>query len=164
MEGTAALRERVRQLALAEPADATSAAFLTDAAGSLDEETVNWATAALERLGPPDVRSVSDLTARLRSGAADTIYWAATLLGRLGPAAAAAVPELVAKLEGPNLDEADYLAARERAVWALVEMGAAAREALPVLQACCQSPTPRLARLARAAVAAIQAEDAPAQN
>ncbi|MEX0936424.1 MAG: HEAT repeat domain-containing protein [Pirellulales bacterium] len=118
---------------------------LVRAAGDPDEQVRQWATAALEELGPPALEDGPALALLLTSEQADVAYWAATLLGRL--ADGSFVGELAAAL-GKQRPQS----VRERACWALGRIGPPAREVLPALQAVSQEKQPRLARLARSAV------------
>jgi hypothetical protein len=103
----------------------------------------------LEDCGPPTIAELPRIAHHLNSADGDAAYWAATLLGRSGPAAAAFLNDLVAATHH------DSLAARERAVWALSQIGPAAKAALPRLKELSESTTPRLARLAREAAAQV---------
>ncbi len=98
------------------------------------------------------LRQAADGAGRLNAGLvqADVAYWAATLLGRLQAQAAGTVSPLTAALA-----ENRPLAVRERAAWALEQIGPAARDALPALRQAAASKQPRLARLANEAIAAI---------
>ncbi len=46
------------------------------------EESVNWATEALENMGPPLATDMNWLGSITSSPSMDTVYWAITLLGR----------------------------------------------------------------------------------
>jgi len=120
-------------------------------AGTGDEATRGVCTAALEELGPPAAVLLPDLVVLTESEAGDVAYWAATLLGRLGAVAAPAVDPLtrLAVSQRP-------LAARERAVWALGEIGPPAADAAPTLELLSESDQPRLARLAKTALGAVR--------
>jgi hypothetical protein len=72
------------------------------------------------------------------------------MIGRLGPAAAGATGVLANVL----LDSS-CLAARERAAWALSQIGPAARSALNSLRQIGSDDPPRLRRLAETAMAAV---------
>lgn len=126
-----------------------AAAALAQATGDAEEGVREAAVGALEELGPPLPAAVAELVTLLAAGD-DRAYWAATLLGRLGPAAAPAVPALSETLTGEG-----ELAARERAAWALGQIGPPARSAAEQLRAAAQGAEKRLARLAEEALAAI---------
>ena len=115
----------------------------------------DWAHAALESLGPPAANDAAALAKLLSDEALDVAYWAATLLGRLGEddgsSCGAVVKPLVTALE--HYPES---AVRERAAWALGQIGPTAAEALPALQAAAAGTIPRLARLAKDAIGRIR--------
>lgn len=129
-----------------------AAVSLVKAMGDNDEETQQWANAALEELGPPEVSAAPTLAALLQTVdvQADTAYWAATLLGRLGAEGAGAVEPLTIATQ-----EHFSLPVRERAVWALGKIGQPANASQPVLEKLAASDQPRLARLAKAALEEI---------
>lgn len=131
--------------------DARGAAVpLAEAAAAEAEEVCEWAAAALEELGPPLPEDLDRLIALLGDPRGNAAYWAATLLGRLEAEAAAAVPMLATAVT----DHADA-AVRQRAVWALSQIGPAAADALPALEQAAAGPDPRLARLAGRAIQSI---------
>ena len=129
-----------------------AAVELARAAGDDDEQVRQWASSALEDLGAPRAGDVPRLAELLAYERADAGYWAATLLGRLGADAAAAVLELAAAL-GPER----ALSIRERSAWALGRLGPAAAAARGALEQTAASDKRRLARLAREALARLQA-------
>jgi HEAT repeat protein len=144
------LQERLRaaeQLAQAGAAARPAAILLVQTLADSNEELRQWVTAALEDMGPPLPGDVDALRSLVASPVAEVAYWAATLMGRLGEGAAAAVGTLAAAL-----NEAKELAVRERAAWALGQIGPAAREARQALEQAAHSPSPRLARLGREAL------------
>src|SRR5262245_3877396 len=122
-------RDAAHRLALADSVPRSSVLGLVDAASDSDDEGRNWVAEALERMGPTDVADVRQLADRLKLPGPDSAYWAATLLGRLGPEAAPAVTSLVQVLEHRS-----ELAVRERAVWAIGQMGESAQDAISSLQ------------------------------
>jgi HEAT repeat protein len=129
---------------------AGAAAALAEAASDSDDEVREAAVGALEGLGTPPADRITPLADLLRESQPDTAYWAATLLGRLGPAAGAAVAQLTAAL-GP----AAPLEVRQRAAWALAQIGPPARVAKRELEMATAHADPRLSRLAREALVAI---------
>jgi hypothetical protein len=137
---------------LAEDA-APAAAALAWAAGDEDDEVREAAVGALEGLGAPPADLLGELTKILHDAQADRAYWAATLLGRMEAAAAPAVPDLMQVL-GP----AAPLEVRQRAAWALGQIGPAAAGATQALKLAAEHRDPRLAELARDALAAIAAK------
>lgn len=134
--------------------DARAAAVaLACACADPAEKVREWSTAALEELGPPEEADVPKIAGLLKEQNADTAYWAATLLGRLGQDAAAAAASL-----GEALQQHGETSVRERAAWALGQIGIEARAALPSLEQAAGSGSPRLERLARKAIINIRGE------
>ena len=138
--------------ALAQMGAAAQAAAptLVQACAEDDESLREWVVSALEQLGAP---ADTDLPALVKLLDADELsaYWAATLLGRLHERAAPAVAPLtqcVAASPHPSV--------RQRAIWALGQIGSAARSAAEVLQQAAASSDPRTARLAREAIDGVQ--------
>ena len=127
-----------------------AALALVRAVGLPDEEVSEYCVAALESLGPPAGDQIQPLASLASDCSSDVAYWAITLLGRAGQGAAPAVATLANVLHG----DAD-LSVRERAAWALGEIGPAAKSAAEALREAAQSPEPRLARLAEKALEAI---------
>lgn len=118
-------------------------------AGSDDDEIRMWAAEAMENAvspTPPEAPELAQLL--IDSSDGEICYWAATMLGRLGGHATTAVNALeMCLLHG------DYLAARERAVWALSQIGPAATVTLPSLARISrENHHPRLQRLALLAI------------
>lgn len=106
---------------------------------------------ALENLGPPPAELAPAIGAQLRAAQTEeSAYWSATLLGRLGPAAIDQLPHLCEALA-----HSPHLAVRERSAWALGQLGPAATAALPALRHAAADPSPRLRRLAQAALEQI---------
>ncbi len=128
---------------------------LVVAAGDRDDETRMWAAEALETAGPPavaDVTRLADiLTAPAETTDGESAYWAAKLLGRLGPAAAVATTALATALE-----TSPYLAVREQAASALGRIGPSAASSAAALQQAASGRSPRLVRLALAALESIR--------
>jgi HEAT repeat protein len=131
--------------------DAQAAAVpLVRACADPTEEVREWATAALEELGPPALSDLEALASLLDEEHSDVGYWAATLLGRLGEEAAPAVSSLA-----EAVSEGRAVSVRQRAAWALAEIGRRAHAALDALKQAAASDDPRLARLARRAIERI---------
>ena len=114
-----------------------------------NETTHEWAVSALEDLGPPPVEVLPALC-ELLTADEDAGYWAATLLGRLEEDAASAVPALVEALKSAPM------AVRQRAAWALGNIGPDANVALSALEAAASDGDPRLSRLATSAIEDIR--------
>jgi len=125
---------------------------IVELAGSDDDEVRMWAAEAMEIAVRPAPHETTPLVRLLtESHDGEVCYWAATMLGRLGVPAAAAVDALKACLLG-----GDYLAARERCIWALSQIGPAAMTALPSLARIGDDDQyPRLQRLALKAIQRI---------
>ncbi len=121
-------------------------------AGSSDDEVRMWASEALESAVVAQPEEVADLVTLLReSGDGEVSYWSATLLGRLGRHSGDAVTALEHCLRTSM-----YLPARERAAWALSQIGSAAAPAMPALRIAAVDGPPRLKRLAIEALEAIR--------
>jgi len=116
-----------------------------------NEEIRGWACEALESAIMPMPNEVNDLIQVLRETRDGEIeYWTATMLGRLGVVASGATAVLASCL----LDS-PCLAARERAAWALSEIGPAARSAMNALRQIGPEDPPRLQRLASSAIQSL---------
>ena len=127
-----------------------AAVALVHAVADEDDEVREAVVAALEDLGPPKAAHVQELTPLVVDANADVGYWAATLLGRLGEEAAPAIATLTAALAAPA-----PLVVRQRAAWALGNIGAAAASSKPALEAAAKQGDARLARLAHQAIEQI---------
>jgi HEAT repeat protein len=147
--------DSARQQAAAEklaqmgPAAQPAAVALVEACDA-DDETRESAVAALEDLGPPPATDVAKLASLVERPSLDVAYWAATLLGRLGTQSGMAVPSLSKALGGHA-----ELAVKQRAAWALGQIGPAAGAAHTTLQAAAASTDARLATLAREALSRL---------
>ncbi|MEI6036796.1 MAG: HEAT repeat domain-containing protein [Planctomycetota bacterium] len=123
---------------------------LVRACGDCDERVREWAIAALEDFGPPPIDAIQHLVQLVTDSKPLIAYWAVTLVGRSGQSAASTVAALAA-----CIDSSADLSVRQRAAWALGQIGPAAFSARPVLlQAAGQSDS-RLALLASEALEAI---------
>jgi HEAT repeat protein len=143
----AAQLEAAEKLARMESAAQAAAVPLVEACACEDEALRDWVVAALEGLGPPPAAHVGRLAALVGHESLDTAYWAATLLGRLGERAEGALPALV---EG--LAQHVEMPVRERAAWALGQIGPRAGAAREALERAAESADRRLARLAQEAL------------
>jgi HEAT repeat protein len=101
-------------------------------------------------MGPPEASDAGQLASFLEGRSPDVGYWTATLLGRLKAEAAPAVEVLGRAVAG-----SPHLSVRQRAAWALGEIGPAAVAAVPALQKAAADPDPRLSRLAQEAIGQI---------
>ena len=117
---------------------------------SEDENRQQQATELLENSGPPSAADASSIAALLTDANADVVYWAATLLGRMEAKASPYTDALGKVLISSSADNA-----RERAAWALGQIGPGAAAALPSLEKLANSASPRLARLSREAIKQI---------
>jgi HEAT repeat protein len=124
-----------------------AAVALILACGDEAEEVRQWATAALEEMGPPQASDADHLISLIEVQSPDVGYWAVTLLGRLGTDAAPAVQALAHAVAG-----SPHASVRQRSAWALGQIGPAAVAALPSLRKAADDPDPRLARLATEAI------------
>jgi hypothetical protein len=121
---------------------------------SQEESVQLMASEALENCGPPNPKQIAFLCAQLKSTEKDKLYWSCTLLGRLGQSLLdsahkpSVMENLLALLEDESLD----LAARERAAWAMGEIGSVEAEAQLRLRQIAASAPPRLKRLIEAAM------------
>ena len=137
---------------LSRAANARAAAVaLVRASDDPDEQVRELAASALEDMGSPAIDDVAALAALLEPPTREAAYWAATLLGRCGEAAAPAVGSLAGLLSNPHA----AAAARQRAAWALGEIGPAAAEARAALEQAIGGNDPRLSRLSAAALAKL---------
>lgn len=125
---------------------------LARACADPDERVREWVVAALESSGEPPREALPELIDLVVSPDALVAYWAVTLLGRSGAGASAAVPVLAQRL-----DAATPIEVRQRSAWALERMGGVAIPARTALEGAARDADPRLARLAAAALAAIDA-------
>lgn len=130
---------------------APAAVALVEACRDADDRVREWVVAALEDLGPPPEDAVKPLTLLVGDKNPLAGYWAATLLGRCGEGAASAVDAL-----GKAVDSGADLAVRQRAVWALGQIGVAASAARGVLEKAAGDADERLARLASDALAGME--------
>lgn len=146
----AARLEAAEKLARLESAARAAAVPLVEACASDNEQVRDWVVAALEGLGPPGIDDVDRLAALAKHASLDAAYWAVTLLGRLKDAAAAAVPALA-----EALDDYPDMPVRQRAAWALGQIGPAASAAREALQRAADGDDRRLARLASEALARL---------
>ena len=112
-----------------------------------DEQVVEWASAALEEMGPPSSDELDALVGMF-SAVEATAYWAVTLVGRLKPSDAAVSKRLAELIvAAPTPDEV-----RNRAIWAIDQIGASGPEVQQALEQAAQSQSPRTSRLATKAL------------
>jgi len=115
-----------------------------------DDETLqNYASEALENCGPPRIEDLDGLQLRLQSATASEVYWASTLVGRsktqlekLGQVAA------FQQALGSVINRESFdVSARERAAWAIHELGPADPDLKFQFEHLVQEAPPRLKRL-----------------
>jgi HEAT repeat protein len=135
--------DAAQQLAKLGEAARPAAVALVEACAQADGDAFEWVVASLEQLGPPSKSDVPRLAELADDDAQDVAYWAATLLGRAGKDAATAVDALA-----HALDTHPALAVRQRAAWALGEIGVATGPARSALQNAATASDRRLATLA----------------
>ncbi len=112
-----------------------------------DEEVAQWASAALEEMGAPSSEELDALVGLFPSDEA-TAYWAVTLVGRLKPADTAVMKRLVELIEASKTPTE----VRNRAIWAVTQMGGKGPAVQKALEHAAQSQNPRTARLASKAL------------
>lgn len=130
---------------------AFAAVELVQACGD-DESVSQFAVATLEEMGPPPADLRKPLSMLLTSPVTLVGYWAATLIGRLEDAAKDCQVDLAALLAS----SADT-AVRERAAWALGQVGADSEAAIKALKEAAKSGAARLQRLATASLEQLNA-------
>jgi len=135
--------------ALGEKAQSAAAA-LVKCVSDTDESVREACTSALEELGPPAKEQLAELTSLVKESSADVAYWAATLIGRLKDAGSSATDALAM-----CINDTKEMAVRERAAWALGEIGPQAKAAVDSLKKAAADGGPRLARLAKQALDSI---------
>jgi len=141
----------IRSIAQSESAHSGITTTVIRLVSDKNEEVSTWACESLvSRICPLPIEAndLIDLLRETKDGEVE--YWAATMLGRLGPVASRATAVLAnCLLESP------CLAARERAAWALSEIGPPARSAINALKQIGPEDPPRLQRLAAAAIQSV---------
>ncbi|MFY8200224.1 MAG: hypothetical protein ACOVLE_06110 [Pirellula staleyi] len=125
---------------------------------SHDETIQNYSSEALENCGPPRPEDVPFLCQQLKSGKSPCVYWASTLLGRIGSSASARndVQDLQAGLATVVADTSLELSARERAGWAICELGQEVSSNRELLEKELPTAAPRLKRFIESALALSQ--------
>lgn len=118
--------------------------------GDADEQVREWSQAALEELGPPAAEEL-DALLELSNSNEMTAYWAVTLIGRLEADAISAAKPLAKLIDQSATPEE----VRNRAIWAIGQIGSADAETKSTLEKASQSDNPRTARLAAKALAKL---------
>lgn len=112
-----------------------------------DEQVSQWSSAALEELGPPSVDELDSLV-ELTTSEESTAYWAVTLIGRLESKGAPAAKHLANLIE----KEKTPVEVRNRAIWAIGQIGVTDAAIKVTLEKAAQSENARTARLAAKAL------------
>jgi HEAT repeat protein len=122
---------------------------------SNDETIQNYSSEALENCGPPRPEDVPFLCQQLKSRKSSYVYWASTLLGRIGSGklSTTEVKDLQASLTTAIADASLELSARERAAWAICELGQEVSSNRDPLEKELQIAAPRLKRFIESALA-----------
>jgi hypothetical protein len=121
-----------------------------------DESSMNFANEALENCGPPECKDIDFLLKKVTSEHALVVYWASTLLGRIpgekidAPKRVSIQQELCSVISKQSFD----LPARERAAWAIGEIGQPNDSVRTELNKQMTGAPPRLARLLQSALSA----------
>jgi len=109
------------------------------------EEAVNWATEALENMGPPSVGDIGWLGSVISSSSTDAVYWAITLLARCDDSIDA-VQDYLAKIVASN--ESSTIT-RRRAITALAKVHARSDATESAIKIAMNSGDSQLANLAK---------------
>ncbi len=120
-----------------------------------DETESGCASDLLENCGVPRQSHVPFLCEQLKSGLSSRVYWCSTLLGRLGSTdgdQAARQPIHSSLCDAIN-DQSLELSARERAAWAIGELGGIDDACRAVLEKNVEKAPARLKRLLETALA-----------
>jgi hypothetical protein len=120
-----------------------------------DESEQNCATDLLENCGVPSQKHVPFLCDQVKSGRSSRVYWCSTLLGRLGPTVGdqSTRRQIHSDLCDAVSDESLELSARERAAWAIGELGGIDPACRKVLEKQVEKAPVRLKRLLESALA-----------
>ncbi len=121
---------------------------------SEDETEQGCATDLLENCGVPSRSDAPFLCEQMRSRRASRVYWCSTLLGRLGQTVTepAERGQIQAELCNAINDDSIELSARERAAWAIGELGSVDGNCRAVLELRIGTAPPRLKRLLESAL------------
>lgn len=128
---------------------------ILDLLQSTDETEANSASELLENCGAPRPEDVAFLLNQLKSAQSLRVYWCSTLLGRLGidGAGLAERSPVQAELCKAINNEALELSARERAAWAVGELGHINSDCRAMLTQHVDNAPARLKRLLETALA-----------
>jgi len=128
---------------------------MLDLLQSTDETEANSASEWLENCGAPRSEDVAFFLDQLKSAQSPRVYWCSTLLGRLGAngAGLAKRSPIQAELCNAISNETLELSARERAAWAIGELGGFDSDCRAMLKKQVENAPARLKRLLEAALA-----------
>ena len=121
-----------------------------------DDETEQvCATDLLENCGAPSRSDIPFLCQQLVSSSSSRVYWSSTLLGRLGPTGGEQSERSNIQSQLCNVIDNETIepSARERAAWAIGELGSIKGSSRDVLEKHLATASPRLKRLLEAALA-----------
>ncbi|MFI4875519.1 MAG: HEAT repeat domain-containing protein [Blastopirellula sp. JB062] len=130
------------------PDSRPAAVSLCRLTGDPDESVREAAVGALETLEAPAGEDAAALGELLALPSMDARYWAATLLGRLGDQAGSQAAALL-----KAISDDPEVAVRQKAVWAIDQIGLRTDTVKKTLEQAATSTDPRLARLAGKALA-----------
>ncbi len=119
---------------------------------SNDEAELNTASDLLENCGAPSRADIPFLCDQLKSRRSSTVYWCSTLLGRLG-ATVGERSRIDSELCQAICDESLELSARERAAWAIGQLGKVEGDGRASLEKHVEKAPARLKRLLETALA-----------
>jgi hypothetical protein len=112
---------------------------------SEQEEPMNWATEALENMGPPLKTDIAWLGTVASSGSADAVYWAVTLLGRSDDS----IDAVQDSIANAVLNLQATPACRRRAISALAKVSTRSKATDSAIQSALKSDDSQLAGAAR---------------
>ncbi len=122
---------------------------------STDETEINCVSDLLENCGAPRLTDAAFLSEQLKSAHSSRVYWCSTLLGRLGSDCGG--PEARSRIQAAlcqaTINNSLELSARERAVWAIGELGSVDSDCRDVLKTLVEAAPARLKRLLETALA-----------
>ena len=135
--------------------DSKQLSQLLDLLENTDETESNSASDLLENCGAPRLGDVAFLSEQLKSAQSSRVYWCSTLLGRLGSDCGG--PEARSRIQTAlcqaTVNESLELSARERAAWAIGELGSVDSVCRDVLRTQVEEAPARLKRLLETAIA-----------
>ena len=128
---------------------------LLDLLDSKDETELSIASDLFENCGVPKVQDIPFLCEQLKSGRSSRVYWCSTLLGRFGQTVSDQNDRsrMHSNLCNAINDESLDLSARERAAWAMGEIGRFDNDCRAILKNHVDKAPPRLKRLLETALA-----------